>query len=94
MLQQIPIEEILEEFRQKYADDVVVEQVVETCPEAKQEPSPVIVSVKRGRRCISFRRIVAIQSAVAVAIIVALAAMRLFNSSAYEHVAEFLRARL
>jgi anti-sigma-K factor RskA len=101
-MHQIPIEEVLAEYRKKYA-----EPKSETEPETESEAEHPLVycsakqganqRAKRGMSSLprwTFPRIVAAQAVTAVIILTAVVAARLFNPPLFEYIAGILRGQI
>ena len=93
-MQQIPIEEVLVEFRKKYGDsekeqaleqEQVQECVISENSEKSDTPRPVL-RVPHSRKTISFRRIIAVQCATAAIVLGLIIAVRFFNADLYEYI--------
>jgi RNase P/RNase MRP subunit p30 len=107
-MEQVPIEEILAEFREKYNYREINAEPKEKNDKNdkydKQDKTPKFVSFsgtenpplmrRNVRGSLGFMKIIAVQGITAAVIIAAVIAVRLFNTEMYETIAEFLRNNL
>jgi len=102
-MQQIPIEEVLEEFRMKYRvvpeelkelEKLEVSEVDSLCSQPEtfggtDESVPYITHKSKSKH-ITFSRIIAIQAITAAMLAAVMIAAKLFNSQMYDYIVHFL----
>jgi len=89
-MQQVPIEEVLAEFRQKYR--VVPEELEVSEQHEIQNEIPVLHKSKSKH--LPFIKIVAAQGIVAVILFIAAVALRLFNFELYQYITQTVFSKL